>query len=118
MARKLHIHPVGLALIFLGLVSWIVALGGLAATTQYCRTQDDSGTGAVVLSNNTTSPSFTKAVSCAQQYQMEWWSVWFEFFLLIIMLGTCFVNAFDRARFIYLVCGFCKRGKLDVHCHA
>lgn len=33
---------------------------------------------------------------------MEWWSIWFEFFLLIIMLGTCFLNAFDRARFIYL----------------
>jgi hypothetical protein len=30
------------------------------------------------------------------------WSIWFEFFLLIIMLGTCFSTAFDRARFIYL----------------
>ena len=30
------------------------------------------------------------------------WSVWFEFFLLIVMLVTCFLNAFERARFIYL----------------
>ena len=30
------------------------------------------------------------------------WSIWFEFFLLCVMLGTCFVNAFERARFIYL----------------
>lgn len=28
MAR-LHIHPVGLGLIFFGLLSWVVALGGL-----------------------------------------------------------------------------------------
>ena len=26
----------------------------------------------------------------------------FEFFLLVIMLLTCFVNAFDKGRFIYL----------------
>jgi hypothetical protein len=30
--------------------------------------------------------------------QGEWWSIWFEFFLLVIMFGTCFVNAFDKAR--------------------
>ena len=30
------------------------------------------------------------------------WSVWFEFFLLVVMLVTCFLNAFERARFIYL----------------
>jgi hypothetical protein len=29
MAR-LHIHPLGLGLIFFGLLSWIIALGGLA----------------------------------------------------------------------------------------
>lgn len=30
------------------------------------------------------------------------WSIWFEFFLLLVMLVTCFLNAFERARFIYL----------------
>ncbi len=30
------------------------------------------------------------------------WSIWFEFFLLVIMMATCFSKAFDRARFIYL----------------
>lgn len=35
MAR-LHIHPIGLCLIFFGLLVWVVALGGLAASTKYC----------------------------------------------------------------------------------
>ncbi|KAJ9533815.1 hypothetical protein QJQ45_026910, partial [Haematococcus lacustris] len=78
----------------------VVALGGLAASTQFCRTQDDESGTAVLVSNTTI--AFSKSISCAQQYQMEWWSIWFEFFLLVIMLGTCFVNAFDRARLIYL----------------
>ncbi len=30
------------------------------------------------------------------------WSCWFAFFLLVCMLVTCFLNAFERARFIYL----------------
>jgi hypothetical protein len=30
------------------------------------------------------------------------WSIWFEFFLLLCMIATCFLNAFERARFIYL----------------
>eukprot|EP00798_Chlamydomonas_sp_ICE-L_P017118 gene17118-23420_t len=80
---KLALHPVGLALIFFGLLSWVVALGGIAASTKYCH------------DNN--SISF-----CSQQYQLEWWSIWFEFFLLLIMLATCFLAAFERARFIYL----------------
>mmetsp|Transcript_17565 Transcript_17565/g.30141 ORF Transcript_17565/g.30141 Transcript_17565/m.30141 type:complete len:180 (+) Transcript_17565:90-629(+) len=92
--RKLHIHPVGLGLLVCGFLSWIVALGGLAATTQFCRTQPDA--------TGSDGSSLSLSVSCAQQYQGEWWSIWFEFFLLVIMFGTCFVNAFDRARFIYL----------------
>lgn len=80
---KLALHPVGLALLFLGLISWVVALGGLAATSKYC--------------HDVNSITF-----CSQQYQLEWWSIWFEFFLLLIMLATCFLSAFERARFIYL----------------
>jgi hypothetical protein len=30
------------------------------------------------------------------------WSIMFQFFLLVVMLVTCFLNAFERARFIYL----------------
>ncbi|KAL6761310.1 hypothetical protein V8C86DRAFT_2535501 [Haematococcus lacustris] len=100
MAVRLHLHPIGLGLLVFGLLSWVVALGGLAASTQFCRTQDDESGTAVLVSNTTI--AFSKSISCAQQYQMEWWSIWFEFFLLVIMLGTCFVNAFDRARLIYL----------------
>ncbi len=84
------------------LPSWscrIIALGGLAATTQFCRTQDYQNVTATL--NNQTIP-ISADISCAQQYQLEWWSIFFELILLVIMLGTCFVNAFDRARFIYL----------------
>jgi hypothetical protein len=49
-----------------------------------------------------TTIGWSTSISCAQQYQLEWWSIWFEFFLLVIMFGTVFVNAFDKARFIYL----------------
>lgn len=101
---KLHIHPIGLGLILFGLLSWVVALGGIAACTQFCRTQEDvSTTNTTTSTNGTVSSTYwSKDVKCAQEYQLEWWSVWFEFFLLVIMLGTCFVNAFDKARFIYL----------------
>lgn len=78
----------------------IIALGGLAATTQFCRTQDFQSINATLADNSTVTVS--ASVSCAQQYQLEWWSIFFELILLVIMLGTCFVNAFDRARFIYL----------------
>lgn len=98
---KLHLHPIGLFLIFFGLASWIIALGGLAATTAFCRSQDANATLADIIKNQT-KVDVSVNVSCAQQYQLEWWSIWFEFFLLLVMLGTCFVNAFDRARFIYL----------------
>lgn len=80
---KLHIHPIGLVLIFFGILAWMVALGGLAATTNYCLKDND-------------------ASYCSRTYQMEWWSIWFEFFLLAVMLVTCFLTAFDRARFIFL----------------
>eukprot|EP00798_Chlamydomonas_sp_ICE-L_P027703 gene27703-7345_t len=80
---KLALHPVGLALLFFGLLSWVVALGGVAASTKFCHDMH--------------SISF-----CSQQYQLEWWTIWFEFFLLVIMLATCFLKAFERARFIYL----------------
>lgn len=100
MAPKLHIHPIGLGLIIFGMLSWVIALGGLSATTQFCRTQSGPDNATITVDNSTT--TFNQAVSCAQQYQLEWWSIWFEFILLCIMLGTCFVNAFDRARFIYL----------------
>jgi len=82
MAR-LHIHPVGLVAILLNIISFIVALGGLAANTKYCRENSN----------------FTK---CGSQYQLEWWSIFFEFFIMVIMLITCFANAFDKARQIYL----------------
>ncbi|MEW5304267.1 MAG: hypothetical protein WDW38_011290 [Sanguina aurantia] len=84
---KLHIHPVGLGLIFFGLLSWVVALGGLGATTSFCDANRPAGSG----------HGF-----CATSYQVEWWSIWFEFILLCIMLATVFINAFERARFIYL----------------
>lgn len=96
---KLHLHPIGLGIIVFGLLSWVVALGGVAACTQFCRTQDISNT---TLTTGNTTTLVSASVTCAQKYQLEWWSIWFEFILLCIMLGTCFVNAFDRARFIYL----------------
>ncbi|GIL81025.1 hypothetical protein Vretimale_9254 [Volvox reticuliferus] len=85
MAR-LHIHPVGLFLLFFGLLSWVVALGGLGASTKDC----------------TESAKKQKQASCANFYQLEWWSIWFEFILLVIMILTCFTVAFDRARHIFL----------------
>lgn len=42
MAR-LHIHPVGLGLIFFGLLSWVVALGGLGVGTCHMQTHLASG---------------------------------------------------------------------------
>ncbi len=79
----------------------VIALGGLAATTQYCRTQDAPNVTYVDPKDNSTR-TVDASLTCAQQYQLEWWSIWFELILLAIMLGTCFINAFDRARFIYL----------------
>jgi hypothetical protein len=45
MAR-LHIHPVGLFLLFFGLISWVVALGGLGASTNDCIKNRPKGTAA------------------------------------------------------------------------
>lgn len=97
MAR-LHIHPIGLFLIFFGLLVWVVALGGLAASTKYCH---DNSTTTLTSSNGTTT-TVNAAIQCGDKYQLEWWSVWFEFLLLLAMLLTCFTNAFDRARSIFL----------------
>jgi hypothetical protein len=41
----------------------------------------------------------TESACCLRAAQ---WSIWFQFFLLVVMLVTCFLNAFERARFIYL----------------
>lgn len=87
MAR-LHIHPVGLFLIFFGLLVWVVALGGLAASTRFCV--------------KNASKQATNKYSCADAFKQEWWTVWFQFLLLLVMLLTCFTNAFERARTIYL----------------
>ncbi|PNG99589.1 High osmolarity signaling protein SHO1, partial [Tetrabaena socialis] len=84
---RLHIHPVGLFLLFFGLLSWVVALGGLGASTRDCITNRPPG---------------AKADYCANSYQLEWWSIWFEFILLVVMILTCFTAAFERARHIYL----------------
>lgn len=86
---KLHIHPVGLGLIIFGFLTWLVALGGIAATTNFCMSGQSP-------------PGESTYSYCSRTYQLEWWSIWFEFFLLLCMIATCFLNAFERARFIYL----------------
>ncbi|GFH19104.1 uncharacterized protein HaLaN_16002, partial [Haematococcus lacustris] len=83
---KLHIHPVGLILLLLGLASWVVALAGLAASTKFCN--DNS--------------SDTDLMSCTQTYQQDWWAVFFELILILVMLFTCFLNIFPKAQFIYM----------------
>lgn len=82
---KLHIHPVGLVLILLGLASWFLAMIGMATSTKFCvdNKQGDS-------------------VSCGQAFQQDWWAIFFELILLLIMLFTCFLNVFPKARYVYL----------------
>lgn len=70
-------------MIIFGFLSWIILMAGMSATTAQCQKSD-------VLSN------------CANQYQQEWWAVWFEFFLLVAMISCAFINAFDKARLIFL----------------
>lgn len=86
---KPHLHWAGVALLCLGFIAWIIAMGGLAATTADCKSQSSE--------DNTV--TFT---SCAQAYQQDWWGIWFEFFLLVSMLSCAFIDAFDRARLIFL----------------
>lgn len=57
----------------------VVGLGGLAATTQFCRTQDDNvDPGAPPLPSNITVGgqviNIGRSVSCAQQYQASSWT--------------------------------------------
>ncbi len=37
-------------------------------------------------------------ITFAQRYQAEWWSIWFQLILLVIMLGTCFVSVGQGGR--------------------
>ena len=39
---------------------------------------------------------------CAELFQLEWYSIFLELALLIAMLVTCFLDAFERGRYIYL----------------
>lgn len=81
---KLHIHPVGLVLILLGLIFWVIAMAGMAASTKFCKDNNQD------------------AYSCAQAYQQDWWAIFFELFLLLTMLFTSFLNIFPKARYVYL----------------
>eukprot|EP00199_Chlamydomonas_sp_CCMP681_P006463 CAMPEP_0119109164 /NCGR_PEP_ID=MMETSP1180-20130426/17495_1 /TAXON_ID=3052 ORGANISM="Chlamydomonas cf sp, Strain CCMP681" /NCGR_SAMPLE_ID=MMETSP1180 /ASSEMBLY_ACC=CAM_ASM_000741 /LENGTH=191 /DNA_ID=CAMNT_0007094881 /DNA_START=38 /DNA_END=613 /DNA_ORIENTATION=+ len=84
---KLHIHPVGLILLLLALACWVVMLGGLAASISFCK--------------NNSNPLDT-IISCSQTYQQDWWTLFFELFLILVMLATCFLNIFPKARYVYL----------------
>lgn len=86
----------------------IVALGGIAAATNFCY----SNTIFNVVVNTTSNVNITDGSgevlqasslgSCVSAFSLNWWAIWLEFFLLSVMFGTCWVNAFNRARFIYL----------------
>jgi len=105
---KLQIHPVVLVLFAAGLIAWIVALGGIAAATNFCYSNKifNVVVNTTALVNVTDgsgqSMSASSLGSCVSAFSLNWWALWFEFFLLCIMFGTCFVDAFNRARFIYL----------------
>mmetsp|Transcript_11391 Transcript_11391/g.24480 ORF Transcript_11391/g.24480 Transcript_11391/m.24480 type:complete len:199 (+) Transcript_11391:1309-1905(+) len=102
MARcKVHIHPVGLVLLFFGLLCWVVALGGLGAATNFCYNNEYANNTVVISGNNSTYVADDVA-GCVEAYSLPWWAIWFEFFLFVVMIGMCFVNAFERARYIYL----------------
>ncbi|KIZ07467.1 hypothetical protein MNEG_0477 [Monoraphidium neglectum] len=83
MAR-LQIHPVGLAVVIFGLLSWIVTLAGVGAASYQCQTTQSYEL-------------------CAKDYQWEWWSVWFEFALLLALFITCFLErSFKRGQIVFL----------------
>eukprot|EP00798_Chlamydomonas_sp_ICE-L_P027704 gene27704-7346_t len=39
---------------------------------------------------------------CAELFQLEWYSIFFELAILAAMLVTCCMDAFERGRYIYL----------------
>lgn len=63
--------------------SWIIALGGAGAATYQCNTAKGS-------------------VQCAKRYQLEWWSLWFEFSLLVAYFITMFTRAYHRGRPVFM----------------
>lgn len=82
MAR-LQIHPGGLLMNIFGLLVWVVALGGLGASTFQCtQTQDYS--------------------ICSKQYQWEWWTLWLEFFLLFALFISSFLESYNRGRMVFM----------------
>lgn len=91
-ARRLKIHPAGLAVVLFGFIVWVIALGGIGATTYDCR-QDNSDS------------------TCAKSYQWEWWSLWFEFFLLVALFISGFLDSYYKGRHVftsyYLIATFC-----------
>eukprot|EP00798_Chlamydomonas_sp_ICE-L_P014747 gene14747-20795_t len=82
-ANKLKINPAAVVFIFIGLVAWVIAFGGLIASTKFC-------------------DQVNKAGYCGQLFQLEWYSIWFELAILLAMLFTCFHDSFERGRYIFL----------------
>lgn len=83
MAR-LQIHPLGLFIVIFGLLAWVIALGGAGAASYNCQKSNSYA-------------------QCALEYQWEWWSLWFEFALLVSLFVVCFLeNAFRRGQMTLL----------------
>ena len=83
MAR-LQIHPGGLIMNIFGLLVWVVALGGCGAVSYQCQ------------------QNYHDTYQCSQAYQWEWWSLWLEFFLLLALFISSFLESYNRGRMVFL----------------
>lgn len=89
MAARLYAPPSVVVMLFFAIISWVVLIGGMTATSNWCV-------------NNVYPRYESSDLYCARIYQLDWWSVWFEFFVVLLMLAMAYSAAFERGKFIFL----------------
>lgn len=83
MAR-LQIHLGGLLPTGFGFIAWIIALGACAAATVECE------------------KAYNDTPKCSKAYQLEWFSLWLEFFLLVSVTVCSFLHTYNQWRMVLL----------------
>ncbi|KAF8068254.1 hypothetical protein HT031_001941 [Scenedesmus sp. PABB004] len=121
MAR-LQIHPIGLAVVLFGLLSWTLALGGIGAATYGCQrantyefcaktyhrraaraAQSAPPRAAARDRAARAGDAAPRRAGAAPRARWEWWNLWFEFALLVALLACSFLEAaFRRDRLVFL----------------
>jgi hypothetical protein len=97
---RLQMHPIGLIILALSFLSLVIALVGASMATNDC------ASGYTYKSTNGTSVTVTaagSALKCGKLFKWQWWTLVFQFVILVIISFGIFNAKFNKLKFVIVM---------------